>query len=494
MDSVWGSGFGALDRRAAQLVAASVAGNVAELSAFSEWLGELSADDLVRFDQRARRRWTSPDQRVQMERCWTTDVLAAHPTAAIAASVLAHGHVRERAVIVLAAQEDVSAARTLAVRACDHVDPIRRAASAAVMCRLDLDLMQVIVPVLFTLHRWNRGWRTQVFADYLAAVEEVHGIDTVWTHLMANSDVRLRRYAHEHALELGVLGVEQGVARYASERDVLVQRTLGKVVLRSADPEVVARLLLQGNSAADRAAALARFDADVLAREDLRRLLVDRSALVRLWARRRWSEVGEDPVTTYRQIVADVAQPARARALAHLGLSEGGHTPDVAKCRSLARDRAASLRAMGLRLMIGRAESVDVSWLLDRVSSGPRGESRWARAVLAAQPGLWTVTDAEPMWSAYTPETRCRAWKLCRARGGWEAVIADLRACGDTDPLLHGAGRAIRAAMAHHRQPTDDRRARVAEFLPQSGLPDSPQRDVAARAGLSFDWAVPRAS
>ncbi len=492
MDSDWGPGLGVLDQRAALLVAASVSGDVMELSAVSDWLGEVTADDLVRFDQWVRRRWTTAEQRAQMERLWSLDVLAAHPTVAIAASVLAHGHVRERAVVVLASQEGVPAARALAVRACDHVGPIRLAASAAVMCRLDVDRMQVIVPILFTLHKWHRGWRTAIFDDYLAAAEKAYGIDTTWSHLMVNSDVHLRRHAHERALDLGVLDVERGVARYASERDVLVQRTLGKSVLQSTDPGVAARLLLRGNSAADRAAALARFDADVLARDDLRRLLVDRSALVRLWARRRWSEMGEDPVATYRQIVADMARPARTRALAHLGLSECGHMPDVATCRSLAHDRAASLRAMGLRLLLGRAEQDDAFWLLDVICSGSRGESRWARAVLAAQPGLWTVADAESMWLADTPETRHRAWKLCRARGGWDAVVADLRAFGDPDPLLHGAGRAIRAAMAHYRPPTDDQRARVAEFLPTSGLPDSLQRDVAARAGLPYDWTASR--
>ncbi|NLU81347.1 hypothetical protein [Rhodococcus sp. HNM0569] len=474
-----------VDERAKQLVAASLNGDVAQLSTASEWMDALSAKDLVRFDRRVRRGWITYGQRLQMERCWSASVLAAHPAVAIAASTFAHGYVRERAVNVLAWQEGPQAARALALRAYDPVHPIAYAASAAVLARVDLGRMQVIAPILFTMRRWQPRWRSDVFDDYVAEAEKVHGVSSVWSHLMTNDDVHLRRYAYRRAADLGVLDVERAVADYPVERDVVVQQTLGKVVLQQGDPRVAARLLIRGHSVADRAAALAHLAADAFAFSDLRRVLVDRSSLVRLWARRRWTELDEDPVTTYREIVVESAQPARARARAYLGLTECGHPPDAATCRSLTLDRASPLRSTGLRLLSGRAEPSDPPWLLGLVAAGSRGESRWARVVLGEQPYLWSVSDAESIWASPEPEVRRRAWMLCRARGGWDSVVADLRACGDTDAMLHGAGRAVRAAIPQYKEPTEAQRAQVACLLPSTGLSDVLQREIAARAGLA---------
>jgi hypothetical protein len=141
---------------------------------------------------------------------------------------------------------------------------------------------------------------------------------------------------------------------------------------------------------------------------------------------------------------------------------------------------------MGLRLLVGQAVAGDVPGLLRQVADGSRGEARLATDVLAAQPELWRTADVEARWDEPDPETRRRAWVLERARGGWDAVVADLRACGHDDPALHAA-HSVAAALPAYTVPTPAHRERISELLPDSRLPESKRREIAVWAGVASD-------
>ncbi|CRK50463.1 conserved hypothetical protein [Rhodococcus sp. RD6.2] len=475
---------GEIDAYASRVVAACTVGDVGALNEVATWMAGLAAEDLVRLDQRARRRWMSPQQRDGIARDWGADRLAAHPRSALAMSMVADGYVRERAVAVLTRQPGTHASRALALRTCDHILPIRVSACAAILGRTDPAHLDAITPVLLVLNRFARDWRGAVLDEYHASAGQRHGNRSMWALLRANEDRLVRRFAAGRSIEDGTLGPDGAAASYPGEKDVVVQRVLGRLLLRDGEPSVVAPLLTRGISASDRAGALARFDADVLARDDVRRLLFDSSVLVRLWACRRWAELGEDPVAACRDVTGSASLPARVRARAHLGLREAGCPPGPDEIRALIESDESPLRAMGLRLLVGQAVADDVPGLLRQVVDGSRGEARLATGVLAAQLELWRTADVEALWGEPDPETRRRAWVLERARGGWDAVVADLRACGHDDPALHAAAYSVVAALPAYTVPTAAHRERISELLPGSRLPESKRRAIAVWAGV----------
>ncbi|MFD1811750.1 hypothetical protein [Rhodococcus gannanensis] len=475
---------GELDARASRILVAGAAGDAGALHAVGTWMAGLAAVDLVRMDQRVRRRVMLPQQRDDIARRWTAGRLAAHPRAALVMSMVPDGHVRERAVAVLAQQPGTDASRALALRTSDHVLPIRVAACAATLDRTEPDDLDAITPVLLVLNRFARDWRNPVLGRYHTVAGHRYEDGEMWALLRANEDRLVRRFAVARSIENGVLGPDDAAAAYLTEKDVVVQRAFGRLLLQEGEPTVTAPLLTRGVSASDRAGALARFDATVLVRDDVRRLLVDSSVLVRLWARRRWAEFGEDPVATYRDLADSATLPARARGRAWLGLREAGRPPHPDEIRSLIEANEPPLRAVALRLMVGSAVAGDVPGLVARIVAGTRGEARLATNVLAAQPVLWRPADLDDLWDDPDPETRRRAWVLERARGGWDAVVADLRACGDGDPALRAAALSVTAALPVHGAATPAHRDRIADLLPGSGLAESQRRAIAVSAGV----------
>jgi hypothetical protein len=253
------------------------------------------------------------------------------------------------------------------------------------------------------------------------------------------------------------------------------------LIVDQAPPDIIADALLHARSAETRAEGLVRLAADQLEPAEVERFLVDRSGLVRLWARRRWREIGRDPVPTYAAI-ARSDQPAAVRARAYMGLAETGAAIEPAEVRGLVASAHRPLQKVGLRLLTQSAVADDVPRLLSLVAGESSRLARLASEVLARNPLLWSVDDLARLKASGDPDVRRRAWWIHRQRGGWESTIADLEVLHDPDPHLASCGRDPVTPM--YLQPTEAQRRRIASLLRTADLPRDEFLSIALAAGL----------
>jgi hypothetical protein len=432
----------------------------AALAQTASWLGSTTAREFLRVDDCARR-ISYEEPTLGSSPRWTSEVLARPlPVVAVLASMHPDGHLRERAVRLLATAPDVVGDRALAVRVSDHVAEVRQPAEREVLRRARLERADHVVPLLHLIHERGRG--ADVLALYLRALATRHGEARLWARLRGSPDHAVRRDAFDHSFATGLLGPSEAVDLLPRERDQVVRGRLARVIADSATPEVIAEVLLDARSAESRALALSKLTASLLDPADAERLLMDRSSLVRLWARRRWQELGQDPAAVYASVLRSSTTPT-VRARAYTGLVETGSAIDRGEVVDLVRSQGPALRKVGLSLLRGRAAAEDLPLLLDAVSDDHSRVARLAGDVLVNSLGLWTVADLAPLKASDDPTLRRRAWWLHRQRGGWETLIADLELLHDPDPGLVALARRPVAPM--YFRPTDAQRQRVAELL-----------------------------
>lgn len=242
-----------------------------------------------------------------------------------------------------------------------------------------------------------------------------HGEAAAWARLRSSTDHDLRRASFRHSFDSGLLGPQDAVELLPGERDQVVCRLLISVIADSATPDVMARVLLRGRSAEGRAEGLVKLTAAELDPADVERLLADRSVLVRLWARRRWQEMGRDPATTYAALARSTAKPT-IRARAFIGLAETATAIGHQEMLELVRSAELPLRKVGLSLLRDRATGEDVPLLLSLVAGEHARVARLASEVLARSPQLWSLSDLAPLKTAEDSELRRRAWWI-HARG-----------------------------------------------------------------------------
>jgi len=389
------------------------------------------------------------------------------------------GYLRGRAVRALAASGDPLSDTALAVRVSDHVTVIRELAARDVLQRTTLEQAERIMPMLHRIEQRGRG--ADVLPLYLDALVSEHGESQVWARLRKSSDHDLRRTAFRYSLDRAVLTTEDAVTSLPHERDPIVRRLLARVIADNASADVVADALLRARSADSRALGLVCLTATQLDPTDVERLLVDSSVLVRLWARRRWQEMGHDPATTYRRVTRSAAKP-RERAQAYVGLAETGTVVDRNEVLELVGNEDLALQQVGLRLLADQATTDDIPGLLTLVTGNQSRVARLASDVLARNPGLWSVDDLAGLRGAENPEFRRRAWWIHRSRRGWEAVIADLEVLRDQDPQLAVLGRQPTAPM--YLQPDEHQQRRIAALLPNTALSRDQMLSIALSAGL----------
>jgi hypothetical protein len=466
-------------QRLSDSAVAVVRGDRVALAETTAWLTTLTARELVRIDDHARRNRYEGPALGEPQR-WTREVLSSpRPVVAALAGMHPDGYVRERAVRSLITSPDAVSDRVLAIRVSDHVEVIRELAVREVLRRSTVEHAEHIVPLLRRIEQWGRG--SEVLARYLRALVAECGEAAVWAHLRDSADHELRRVAFRRSFDSGLLVLADAVRLFPQERDQVVRRLLIGVIADGAAPEVVAAVLLHGRPAESRAQGLAKLTAAQLDPADVQRLLVDRSAIVRLWARRRWQEMGHDPSTVYATVARSGAE-ANVRARAYTGLAETGATIGHHEIVDLVRSVELPLRKAGLSLLRGRAVAEDVPSLLRSVADAHSRVARLASEVLAGSPQLWSLADLAPLKTAEAPELRRRAWWIHRDRGGWEAVIADLELLHDPDPRLAALGR--QPVLPMYFQPTDTQKQRLTDLL-SAGLTDRRLRlSIAFAAGL----------
>lgn len=416
--------------RLAEAAEAAFGSDRSVLYATASWLNSVSARELLRIDSCARQA-VYRESMLGPSKRWIRKVLP-DPLSVVNAVASMHpdGQVRERAVQALSASPDPLTDRALAVRVTDHVRAIRETATREVLRRISLDHADRIMPLLHRIEQRGRG--ADVVPLYLRALVAEHGEVQVWSRLRKSTDYDLRRAAIRQSFDSGLLGLDDAVAMFPAETDQLVRRMLLRIIADSATFDAIADLLLHARSAESRVMGLVRLTAEELDPADVERLLVDTSVLVRLWARRRWQEMGQDPATTYAGIAASAPKPA-VRARAYLGLAEIGAPIAREEILELVNSDEPSLRKIGLTLLRGAAIADDIPLLLALVAGTHSRVARLASEVLTRSPQLWSLADLAPLKASPDPEHRRRAWQLHRNRSGWEAVIADLELLHDAD-------------------------------------------------------------
>jgi hypothetical protein len=336
-----------------------------------------------------------------------------------------------------------------------------------------------MMPLLHRIEQRDRG--ADVLPLYLHALAAEHGEANVWARLRSSADHDLRRVAFRHSFDSRLITPQDAVVLFPEERDQVVRRQLIRVIADAATPDVVARVLLRGRTAESRVLGLVKLTATELDPADVERLLVDPSVLVRLWARRRWQEVGHDPATTYAAVAHSTAKPT-VRARAYTGLTETETPIAREEILDLVHSAELPLRKVGLALLRNGATAEDVPMLLRSVADDHSRVARLAGEVLIHNPTVWSLPDLAPLKTAADPELRRRAWWIHRHHSGWEAVIADLELLHDTDPQLAASGPQPVPPM--YFQPTDAQRQRIADLLATASLNRDQLLVIAMAVGL----------
>ncbi|ATY15772.1 hypothetical protein CU254_39325 [Amycolatopsis sp. AA4] len=413
------------------------------------WLASATARELLRIDYYARQsRYPVP----VLGRARDWKLKNAAPVVAALASLHPDGRLREQAVRVLCASSGVVSDRALAVRVTDHVDEVRELAEQEVLRRTTLAQAERIVPVLQRISQRGRG--SGVLGRYLRALVDAHGEASVWKYLRSSEDLDVRRTAFRRSFETGLLGLADAVRMLPRERDQVVRRQLIHVIAESAAPDVIAESLLRGRSAESRVLGLVKLTAEQLDPVDVERLLVDRSVLVRMWARLRWQEMGRDPVEVYAAVARSAAGPL-VRARGYVGLAEAGSELDRAEIVELARSADLALKKIGLSLLRGKAVASEVPWLLREMAGEDSRAARLAGDVLSSSPRLWSLADLAVLKDSADPVVQRRGWWLHRSLGGWEAVIVDLESGAFRDRL----------ELPMYSRPTAAQRQRIGELV-----------------------------
>jgi hypothetical protein len=473
-------GATAIRRRLSSSASACFASDAEEVAEAERWLSGLSAQELLRVDAQARQWWDGNGTLGKAQQ-WTGEVLTGSgPTTAVLASMHADGHVRERGVRALTTWESPLADAALAVRLADHVPIVRETAAGAVLGRTSLDSAASIMPVLERIA--VRGRTGDVRDLYLHGLMESCGEGAVWQRLRASSDLRVRRAAYRHSFAIGLLGLEDAVAAVDHHLDQMVRRMAIHIVADHGTPDVVAATLLRCGSAEGRVLGLVRLGADELDPTVVESLLIDRSVLVRLWARQRWTEMGRDVVSTYSTLArAPEKARAAARAWAYTGLLEAGGDVTRDEALELIRAEQPALVRVGLRRLGANAELDDVVTLMDVVRSGTNKEARLASDALVRLRRGWGAEDIEDM-KAGNAVLRRRRWWLQRSLGGWSQVIADLEILGDDDPYLARVGRDVVAPM--YSRPSEAERRVLEELIATAPIGQNRRLHLAFAAGL----------
>ena len=450
------------------------------LDAAHVWLAGLSAAQLLRVDGLARQ-WRWEGSALGRAQQWSEGVMK-NPATVVAAlaSMHADGFVRERAVARLATSDDGLADRALALRLTDHVPVVREAAANAVLTRVNEASATRILPILELLR--DRQRIGDVRGLYLHRLIDELGAAAVWATMRDSDDRGLRRAAFRESLAVGLLDTGDAVSALRSETDQVVRSLLSRYIAKHAPPDVVSEVLLNSGTAEGRALGLVRLKADQIDPVTLQRLMVDTSVLVRMWARTRWAELGNQALPSYLAMARDSDLPARLRARAYTGILEAGGSISHDESLELVRCGEPPLVKVGLRRLADIAEPDDVVQLFDMVRLGSNKEARLASLALARLRRSWSLDDLTPMKKSSDSQLRRRAWWVHRGLGGWEETLADLELLRDNDLKLARHGRSFTSPM--YLQPTDAQRQRLRTFIGDLDLPRNRLLDLVVAAGI----------
>jgi hypothetical protein len=443
------------------------------------WLATVSGRELLRVDGFARQyRYEGPTLGDAQQ--WTSSIVNNTEVAAAIGSMHRDGHVRERAVRRLSTSADPLVDRMIAVRADDHVGPVRDLAVTTLMTRTGLPGAESAMAVLQHFAGRSRG--AAAAREYEERLIAQHGAGPVWSAFRDSRDRDLRRMAHRRSVTMSLIGASEAAALVSAERDQVVRRLLANVVAEHADTATIREVLLQGRSAESRVLGLVRLGPHELSLSEVQPLLGDSSVLVRFWARRRWSEMDRDVVTACRALI-DLAGTPSKQACAYRGLAESGGDIDHEELVRLVRSTEPALQKVGLELLADTALPTDLPDVFRLIRAAHTRVARLASEVLVSNQGLWRLEDISDLKQDPEPELRRRAWWLHRSRGGWDSPIADLQVLQDPDTDLARLGRQPQAPK--YLPPTQAQREILEPLLRRAPLSRDSRLELAFAAGLS---------
>lgn len=406
---------------------------------------------------------------------------------AAVASLHVDGTVRERTISILSTAPAAVAVPALSLRVLDHVPQVRARAWEALVPLIRAETAEPGLDVLTAAsHRLHAP-------DALTRYVEVLLLGVSATELVAmlarSERRRVRRWAYVFGHEHHVLTPGQLHTAASADSDQWIRAAAARWLLTDADPRLVAELLEAGSVDA-RLVALARVPEADLSNEALAARLLDRAPRVRAQARLRAQRRRLDLGEFYRQRLSyEVPATARVAVACLDGLALSGDEGDVVVVERYLthpqpRVRAAAIGAVEARAGRNEAAQTLAPLMLD---PSPRVSTAAARALarLGAPASL-----AEDAWRSTQPWSRRAAWRLSRAAGGWHRVEADLRAGGDTEPLVSSLGAAgirswLDAGAASTWQPLpESQRERIIGLLPGANLDPGRVRVLSFHAGI----------
>jgi hypothetical protein len=386
-------------------------------AALLDWLERRTPGEWARLDEGERRGWIArpgppPDLQTTLAHGWR--------------SFAADGRVRERAVRALAEDPSAAAVGFLLVRCDDWVLSVRVAARTAILARaaearLDLERW---MPLLLARDARSRsgGLVDRCVASAPGDLAE---------RLLQHTDARVRRWALTRVLAAGpdVQALQRLLAVADPPGARLLARRLAEIV-----GEEGLYLLLADRRAWVRRAAWERVVEGRLPDLDLRAGLLDAAPTIRALAQQAARLRGIDAREIYLAAPTRTAAERRRRLV---GLGEWGAPEAAALAHAALDDPDQGLRLAAIAVLALRAEPPDAR-LLDLLRTRRGVELRAVeRGLLRSR--VRVGDDVLALLRAGEADQRKAAWRLGRARGRWERLLADLLALGDDDDRLADA-------------------------------------------------------
>ncbi|WP_344160322.1 hypothetical protein [Kribbella yunnanensis] len=380
------------------------------------WLGQLSPVDLVRLDERAR--WASwyVAHPLGGRADWEAVVGRGDLLTDCVASMHPDGYLRQRAVHLLVSQASEVVARCLALRATDHVEPVRRVALIGLAGRPDPVALGVLVRMR------NRIHGPAALASY--------GGQFALTDLLGEPDLMVRRFAYDGVL--GEMDSGQVAARLEVESDQWLRRQLAERWM-AIDPVAAKARLLGSRYVEGRLTVLLDGTDELFDRAELEARMLDRSRRVRAAACWRYRRAGLEPAPYYR-----AHWEAGGGQSALEGLRETGQRFTEAEARTALASDDPRVRLAALHLWPGELPPKQL--LLDFLTDPSGAVVKSVARLLAATPGV-RYDDVAPNARSDQPNQRRAAWRVRCELGGWNRPRADLEALRDSDDTLAAAAR-----------------------------------------------------
>ncbi|WP_460629663.1 hypothetical protein [Intrasporangium mesophilum] len=346
--------------------------------------------------------------------------------------------------------------RAVALRALDHVEPIRSLALGYLRAMTRVEHLEAALGVLLAAEQ-RREAPAAIACVEITVLAAAEGNLRV---LRESDDRAVRRWAWRATTRAGLATASDLNAAAEGDPDIALRRwAAGELI--SQNPSVDAVRLLDSRSVELRVAALSRLTDETLSGDRLRELLLDPAGRVREIARYRAPRYGIDLPGLYRDILADPSASTSALSSALEGLSLHGDTTDVPSLAGLMDDRRPRVRAAAAAAVAARTDAAETTYrLLTALSDeSPRVAATAARMVarfgrppalrVEASQGQPIQDELQPYWDSAQPWTRRAAWIVARSRGGWAELLAGLRIVLDEDAALSREGISAVRGWAH---------------------------------------------